>query len=66
MKLIENRGIKYQILQSPPETSYDYYVGVAKSCPDLVLLKNNEGFLLCRIVYDAELISDDGYLYWSC
>ncbi len=65
MEFIENKGLKYQILKRPDEHSYDYYVGVAKNHPDFFVLRNNTGFLCCKLIVDADLMTDDGYLYTS-
>ncbi len=66
MELIEVKGIKYQVLRSPNLSTYEYYVGVAKNHPDFFVLKKPDHILFCKLIANADLISEDGYLYSSC
>ena len=66
MEFINIKGSRYQILARPPESSYDFYVRIARKHDDFVVLRNNVDFMFCRKVDEAALITPDGYLYSSC
>jgi len=72
MTTITANGIKYHVIRELISPSDKDIAGVksfySKYYEDFVLLKHpvNLNYLICRTIPDADLIEDDGYLYWSC